>query len=287
MRLSSVLLVAIAALLAPIGLEAQQWRTIEAARQLSDSQPHKVSVRYAAGKLDLSPSEDAALLYQMRIRYDEQATDAVHAYDARGHRLELGLSKSEVGWRTLRNMKGDKGGSMSLELSPAVPLDLDVGLGGAAARMELGGLKLKSLSLECGMAGSEVSFSDPNRIQMERMTIDLGMGGLKVQDLGNANVGEIAIHGAMGGVSLDFGDDLQRDVKISADFALGALEIAVPPGVGVMYQGEMKAGKFEPSIGFTRMDNAWYSMNWKDASRHITIVGNSTLADVKIQLSGR
>ena len=286
MRLTRVLVTA-ATLLAPIALQGQQWRTIEAARQLGDSQPLRVSIHYAAGKLDLSPSDNAALLYQMRMRYDEQAMDAVHTYDAAGHRLQLGLDKTNVGWRTLRGMKGDKGGSMSVELSPAVPLDLEIALGGAAATLDLGGLKVKSLRIESGMAGAEASFSDPNRVQMERMTIDLGMGGLKLTDLGNANVGEIAIHGAMGGVSLDFGEAITRDVKITADIALGGLEVAVPPGVGVMFEGELKAAKFEPSIGVTRMGNAWYSMNWKDASHHITIVGNSTLANVKVQVSGQ
>lgn len=286
MRLTRLFLTA-TTLLAPIALQGQQWRTIEAARQLADSQALRVSIHYAAGKLELSPSEDAKLLYQMRIRYDEQAMDAVHKYDAAGHRLELGLDKTNVGWRTLRTMKGDKGGSMSVELSPAVPLDLEVALGGAAGNLDLGGLKVTSLRIETGMAGAEVTFSDPNRVQMERMNIDLGMGGLKLTDVGNANVGDIAIHGAMGGVLLDFGEAVSRDVKISADIALGGLEVAVPPEVGVMFEGELKAAKFEPSIGVTRIGNAWYSMNWKDVSHHITIVGNSTLANVKVRVSGR
>jgi hypothetical protein len=286
MRLMTSFLAA-AALLAPLALPGQQWRTIESARQLADSQPLKVSLTYGAGKLEVAPSEDHGLLYQMRIRYDEQSMDAVHEYDASQHRLQLGLDRANVGWKTLRTAKGERGGSMSVELSPAVPMDLDVSVGGAEATLELGGLKVRSLKMQSGMAGAKVSFDDPNLVPMDRMTIEVGMGGIALSGLGNANVGEIAVHGAMGGVELDFGESVMRDVKIDAAFALGGLQVAVPADVGVMFQGDLKAAKFDRGIGFTRMGDAWYSMNWKDTSHHITIVGSSTLSSVRVQLSGQ
>ena len=93
---------ALLALAAPIAAGAQQWRTVESARQLGENQqPLTVTVKYAAGKLDLAPV-DEPLLYQMRIRYDEQLMDAVHEYDPSQHRLELGLDNANVGWRALR-----------------------------------------------------------------------------------------------------------------------------------------------------------------------------------------
>lgn len=286
MRIAKSVLAA-AVLFAPVVAHGQQWRTIESARQLTGSDPLKVSVSYAAGKLELTPSEDAGLLYQMRIRYDEQSMDAIHAFDAKARRLRLGLDKANVGFKSLRGSKGNGGGSMSLELSPNVPLDLDVAVGAAEANLELGGLKVRSLAIKTGMAGAKVSFSDPNGVPLDRLVLDVGMGAIELQDLGNANVGEISIHGAMGGVSLDFGSDMMRDVKVDATLALGGLQVAVPEDVGVMFQGDLKAAKFDPRIAFTRMGDAWYSMNWKDASHKVTIVGTSTLANVTVQRSER
>ena len=285
MRINMIL--AAAAILAPVAAQGQQWRTIESARQLSGDGPLKVSVSYAAGKLELTPSEDAGLLYQMRIRYDEQSMDAIHQYDANTRRLRLGLDKANVGFKSLKGGKGDRGGSMSLELSPAVPLDLDVAVGAAEADLELGGMKVRSLAIKTGMAGANVSFGEPNGVPLDRLKLDVGMGAVELTDLGNAHVGEISIHGALGGVSLDFGSEMTRDVKVDATLALGGLQVSVPEDVGVMFQGDLKAAKFEPRIAFTRMGDAWYSSNWKDASHKVTIVGTSTLANVTVQRSER
>ena len=260
---------------------AQQWRTLEVARQLTDAQPLKVSVKYAAGKLELQPAE-GNFLYQMSIHYDEQAMDAVHSYDAAGHRLELGLSSVEGGWRALRGMKNHDEGHMSISLSRAVPMDLAVAMGGVEGHLALGGLRLRSLALETGMAGADVSFDAPNPVQMERMSIHVGLGGLKLSGVGNANVGEITINGGMGGLSVDFGPRLGRDVKITSDIAFGELKVELPESVGVMVQGEVKAGKFEHDIDFVRKDNVWYSTNWGQASRRVTIVSQTTLGKLKV-----
>jgi hypothetical protein len=285
MRHTTSALLATAAFI-PAVAGGQQWRTVEAARQLTDSQATSVSIKYAAGTLDVAPLE-GRLLYQMRIRYDEQATDAVHRYDVSEHQLELGLKSASVGWRALKNMNHDKGGSMSVGLGRSVPMDLEISLGGVEANLELGGLRITKLNLETGLAGTKLRFSQPNRAQMEQLSVDLGLGGLKVSDLGNANVGEISIDGGMGGVFLDFGDAVMRDVTINADIAFGELRIAVPLNVGVMVRGEIHGGKFEHGIEFSRVDGAWYSENWKQSSRRITIVTDATLAKLRIDPTGR
>jgi hypothetical protein len=278
---------ALVALLSPLAAGAQQWRTVESARQLGDAQqPLNVIVKYAAGKLDLAPL-DEPLLYQMRIRYDEQVMDAVHEYDASQHRLELGLDGANVGWRALRGMKKHEGGSMSLGLSPQVPMNLELALGGVDADLELGGLRIRKLKLESGMAGVKLDFSRPNLVPMSEMSIDVGLGGVKLENLGNANVSAISIDGGLGGVVLDFGDVVTQDVKIRADIAFGELRINVPPNVGVMVDARVRGGKFERNIGFTRDGANWFSMNWKQASHRITIVSETTLGSLRIGPTGQ
>ncbi|HEX2778009.1 MAG TPA: hypothetical protein VHM30_00820 [Gemmatimonadaceae bacterium] len=285
MRYPNRVLVALAAL-APAAAGAQQWRTVETARQLTATDPLAVTIRYAAGHLELRPVE-GRLLYQMRIRYDEQAMDALHQYDAADHRLQLGLRSANVGWRAMKSMHGEKGGSMSVGLTSELPMALDVELGGVEADMDLGGLRITQLKLASGLAGVKVDFSSPNAVVMERMSLDLGLGGLKLENVGNANVAEISIDGGLGGIALDFGDVVAHDVKINADMALGELRIGVPRNVGVMVQGDLKGGTFDRQIGFMRKDNAWYSLNWNEASRRITVVTSSTLANLKVVPTGQ
>jgi hypothetical protein len=281
---STTFSLALAAALLPVASGAQQWRTIESARQLTSTDATKVSVTFAGGKFDLSPLP-GKLLYQMQIHYDEQVADAVHEFDASSHQLTLGMSHANMGWRSLRAMKNDEGGRMTVGLNPSVPMDLELDLGGAQAEVELGGMTLNSLKLQIGLAGSRVNFSSPNLAEMNGLVLDVGLGGVQVENLGNANVAEIKVSGGMGGISLDFGDRVMRDVKIKADVAFGGLKIQVPSSAGVTIQAETKLGSFNPQ-GFTKMNGAWFTPNWNQASTHVTIVSNTALGGLEVNHAG-
>jgi hypothetical protein len=273
-------ILAIAAAGAPLALNAQQWRTIESARQLTSTAPTQVTLTFAGGKFQLRPLP-GKLLYQMQLHYDEQTADAVHEFDASSHELHLGLAKANMGWRALRSMKKDESGSMTVGLNPSVPIDLELNLGGAQGDMEFGGMRVKSLKLHFGLVGGTVRFSSPNEIAMDELSIDVGLGGVEFSDLGNANVSQININGGMDGVSLNFGENVMRDVKINAAIALGGLRIQVPESVGVTVQPQTKLGSFKPH-GLTQTNGAWFTPNWNQASVHVTIVSDAALGTLEV-----
>ena len=277
----ATLSLALTAALVPVTAGAQQWRTIESARQLTNTEAATVNVSFAGGKFELSPLP-GRLLYQMQLHYDEQVADAVHEFDADSHQLTLGMSHANMGWRALRAMKNDEGGRMTLGLNPSVPIDLDLELGGAQAEVELGGMRVKNLKLKIGLAGGKISFSSPNQVEMEELSLDVGLGGVVFENLGNANAAEINVHGGMDGINLDFGDNVMRDVKINADVAFGGLKIRIPNSVGVTIQAETKLGSFKPQ-GFNKVNGAWFTPNWNQASRHVTIVANTAMGGLEVE----
>jgi hypothetical protein len=280
---STTIVLALGTALLPVASGAQQWRTIESARQLTSTEQTSVTLTFAGGKFELRPLP-GSLLYQMQLHYDEQVADAVHEYDAEDRRLTLGFEKAEMGWRALRSMKNDDKGSMEVGLNPGVPLDLEVNLGGAQADMELGGLRLKTLKLHVGLVGGRVRFSSPNLMAMDEMSVDVGLGGVEFVDLGNANVAEININGGMDGVALNFGDRVLRNVKVNASVALGGLKIQVPESVGVSIEAETKLASFKPQ-GFTQMNGAWFTPNWNQTSVHVTIVASAALGTLEVSHS--
>lgn len=281
---STTVSLALAAVILPAVAGAQQWRTIESARQLTSTDATTVSVTFAGGKFELAPLP-GKLLYQMQIHYDEQVADAVHEFDAANHQLTLGMSHANMGWRALRAMKNDEGGRMTLGLNPAVPMDLELELGGAQAEAELGGMRIRNLKLQIGLAGSRVSFSSPNLVEMEELSLDVGLGGVQLENLGNANVAQINVSGGMDGINLEFGDRVMRDVKINADVAFGGLKIQVPNSVGVTIKADTKLGSFKPH-GFMRAGDAWVTPNWEQASTHVTIVANTALGGLEVDHAG-
>lgn len=280
MRTTTFTLALVATLL-PAAAGAQQWRTIESARQLTSTDETKVTLTFAGGKFELSPLP-GQLLYQMQLHYDEQAADAVHEFNAAQHQLRLGMSQADMGLHALRAMKkNDSGASMTVGINPAVPVDLTLELGGTEADVELGGMRVKTLKLQMGLAGGKVAFSSPNMTVMDELSVDVGMGGVAFENLGNANVAQININGGMDGVSLDFGDNVMHDVKINADVAFGGLKIQVPSSVGVMIQADTKLASFKPQ-GFTKMNGAWFTPNWNQSSTHVTIVANAAFGGLEV-----
>ncbi len=284
MRATSLAL-AVAATALPFSAGAQQWRTIESARQLTNTEQTQVTLTFAGGNFELRPLP-GNLLYQMQLHYDEQAADAVHEFDASGHALNLGLAKANMGLRTLRGMKHNESGSMIVGLNPSVPMDLELNLGGAKGDIELGGMRLRTLKLRFGLVASTVRFSLPAQIVMDELTLDVGVGGVEFEDLGKANVSHINVSGGMGGVSLDFGENVMRDVKINADVAFGGLKIQIPSSVGATVQVDTKLASFKPQ-GFTQMNGAWFTPNWNQTSTHVTIVVNAALGSLEVVHANR
>src|SRR5690349_15735304 len=106
---------------------AQSWKTLDVSRQLHDSTEHSIRVRYPVGRISLRASTDP-VIYAMHLRYDEERMRPLHRYDADVHRATLGFEGDESTWRNRKSLNESQ---MDLELSSAVPLDLDLQLGAA------------------------------------------------------------------------------------------------------------------------------------------------------------
>jgi len=265
---------------------AQDLRTLQTARQLSDSEPLKVDVTFAAGKFWLH-AIDGALLYQMRLKYDERATDAVHEYNADDHRLTVGVDRGGQGYgiRALRGGSHQGSSEMDLGLNRAVSMELNVKVAGTESRLELGGLRLAGLELNCAASGATVSFSSPNRETMETLTMHIAGAGAKIENLGNANAANVMLKGAAGGLDVDFGTSVMRDMTINAEVAVGGLQITLPRSVGIMLQSESKLGGFD-GAGLNKVGNAWYSENWNQATRKVTIESKTVLGNLELTRTG-
>lgn len=276
------------ALLAVPALAAAQgqWRTVEVAKQLPDAGPVRAEIEFGSGRLELE-SAPAGLLYQMQVRYDEATMDARHEYDADSRSLSLGAlrrkGKVKIGGVALggRSHKGERA-HMVVGLTRAIPLSLEVRLGGAEGRLDLGGLHLQQLHVATGAGEAKLSFDQLNPIPMEEMSLQVGAAGIEVSDLGNANVGQIRVQGGAGAVKLDFGASVPRDVTITSDVALGALEVLVPAGVGVSIRARTVLGAFDTDE-YTKVGDQWVSENWSRATRKVTVRASTVLGGLSVR----
>lgn len=270
--------VALIALLASEAAGAQSWRTLEVSRQLRDSAEHRVKVQYAVGRFRLESTSDP-VLFSMQLRYDEERMRPVHDYSQGSRRLVLGVEGESTRWRRVRRDRDH--GEMRLVLSDAVPMELELNLGAAEARVDAGGLALTRLRIETGAADAVLDFSKPNRAEMRRLDLALGAASFVITNLGNANVSAITVEGGVGSVDLDFGGVIQRDVSVDANVALGKLTLHLPRDVGVRVEVRKVLASFEHR-GLEKRGDAYYSDNWDSARVRLRVDAQTVFGAVEV-----
>ncbi|NUO37542.1 MAG: hypothetical protein HOQ17_03945 [Gemmatimonadaceae bacterium] len=262
-----------------------RWRSVDLSRQLRDTLPQRIRVQYAAGKLDVRGTSDP-LLYAMHLRYDETRAIPLHRYDAEQRSALLGVESLGRGLRASSGDDGDETGELKLQVPSRIPLELDLELGGTQSVLELGGLSLHSVRLECGATDATLRFSAPNRTRMRDLEIDVGAADFSAVNLGNANADQIRLQGGIGVVDLDFGGTWTQDMTVSTRLAVGKLMLRVPGDVGVRLEVQRVAAGFEHE-GFTKRDDAWYSENYDHAPRRLRLRAETFFGKIEIQRGTR
>ncbi|HEX5940842.1 MAG TPA: toast rack family protein, partial [Anaerolineales bacterium] len=111
------------------------------------------------------------------------------------------------------------------------PMDLTIEAGAYDGNMDLGGLALKNLTVKDGAAHVDLSFSEPNLIEMSRLSYSTGASEVTLRDLANANFSTLDFDSGAGSYTLDFSGELQRDASVNINSGLSELIIIVPEGV--------------------------------------------------------
>ncbi|MES2176797.1 MAG: LiaF domain-containing protein [Gemmatimonadota bacterium] len=279
-------LLAAAASLLPLVAKAQgdpQWRNVDIARQLRDTQPQRIHVQYRAGKVDVRGTSDR-LLYSMHLRYDELRSVPLHRHDADQRTTSLGL---ESNGNDAHRAPGDVyTGELRLTLPRSVPLDLDLEFGGTQSTLDLGEMMLTSLRMECGATDATLLFTKPNRVRMRDMDVNVGAADFSARNLANANADQIRVRGGIGSVDLDFGGIWSRDLTVSTRLVLGKLTLRVPPDVGVKLEVQRIAAGFDHA-GLVKRDDGWYSPNFETATHKLRIKAETLFGGIDVVTSGR
>lgn len=261
--------------------DAPLWRSVDVSRQLRDTLPQRIRVQYGSGRVELRGTS-TPLLYAMHLRYDEARSVPVHRYDADQHSTVLGLESRPGAPRN----RGRESGELRLDLPQSVPLDLELEFGGTQARLELGGLSLTSVRLECGATDAVLSFAVPNRTHMRELDVSVGAADFSAVHLANANADQLRVRGGVGSVDLDFSGTWTRDLSVTTRLVVGKLTLRVPDDVGVRVEIQRVAAGFEHT-GLVKRDDAWYSANYERARHKLRVRAETVFGSIEVRPSTR
>jgi hypothetical protein len=275
---------AVAALLASAVLagqaDAQRMRSVTSARQLQGERRVEVEVKYGAGRLRVEPARND-LLYQMELRYDDEQFRPVTDYDRGAGRLTLGVeSRERSGHRHARNRSHNEQHA-TIQLTPRVPIALDLSFGAGQAEVALGGLALEDVQVKTGASETHVTFDTPNRVAARRVRVDAGAAELRVTGLGNTRAPRFEFSGGMGETTLDFSGAWTQSATAQIDMGVGSVRLRIPRSLGVKVVRDSFLASFDAS-GMVRRGNAWYSRNYEQARYRLDIAVHAAVGSIEV-----
>jgi len=111
------------------------------------------------------------------------------------------------------------------------PINLIINAGAYKARYELGGLSLNRVEINDGAADVDLSFSEPNVIEMKTLDYSTGASSVTLDGLGNANPKAMTFRSGAGSYRLDFSGELQQDMEVVIESGISNVIIIVPEGI--------------------------------------------------------
>jgi hypothetical protein len=279
-RVRSLLGVAALATAAACGHDAEarqpaRMRGTTSARQMAGEKQLAVQVQYGAGHLRVSPAT-GGLLYRLDLRYDERQFRPVAEYDREAGRLRLGVEGREHGGTTSAD-----DAHATVELSPAVPMDLSLAFGAGQADVDLGGMSLRDVDVQTGASQTTIAFGRPNRIAAKRVRVQAGAAELRVSGLGNTRAERFEFQGGVGQTTLEFGGAWNQNATASVRMGVGSVRLRLPRSLGVKVSNSSFLSSFDPT-GMTKRGDAWYSNGYASSRYKLDLSINAAVGSVGI-----
>lgn len=202
----------------------------------------RLTVSFGAGKLTLSPGAenlvDGTAVYNV--------ADLKPEVKKNGNNIQIKQGNFK-GLPPFDNLKNE----WDLKLSDT-PMELRIQAGAYDANLELGGLSLKSLTVQDGASHVDLSFLEPNQAEMSILRYETGASDVRLTGLANANFSTLAFSGGAGNYTLDFSGELQRDAVVTIESGFGNVSLIIPEEVDAVVTVESAAVNINYSSGWVQ-----------------------------------
>lgn len=221
-----------------------------------------VKIDFGMGEFELGRAREGTLM-EGTFRCDPEEMKARVDYHRRGDKGVLDLSAEYDSNGFPDHVKNE----WLVGLAGDVPLDLELDLGAAEARIDLSGLSVTQLNLEVGAADCEVWWDHPNLVPLSEIQVDCGASSFSMAGLGYAGFERMRFEGGLGSFELDFTGDWLRSAEADIEIGLGSMKLLVPRNIGVRIEAEKAMASVEVDRRFVRRgDDVYESENYESAT---------------------
>ena len=166
-----------------------------------------------------------------------------------------------------------------------MPTDFELDFGMGEANLDLSGIQIMSLNIECGMGRVELEINSPNMIQCEIVDIETGMGEFTGRGLSNLNAEIVNIEVGMGAAELDFSDAINGDMEIELEVGLGSIELILPNNVNIsakVHDHFLSSIELESLV---KKRNKYVSEHWDNSKPTVTLDMSVGLGSIELDIA--
>jgi hypothetical protein len=160
------------------------------------------------------------------------------------------------------------------------PMDLRIAAGAYDGILELGGLSLKSLTIQDGASNVELSFSEPNLVEMSLFSYTTGASDVTMDGLANANFKTFIFNSGAGDYTLDFSGEMQRDATVSIDSGFSDLNLIIPESMNAVVTIDSALADINVGSSWSQKNNVYTQ---EGEGHTLTIVINMGAGNVSIR----
>jgi hypothetical protein len=160
------------------------------------------------------------------------------------------------------------------------PMALVIEAGAYKSELELGGLSLTNLTIKDGASDVDLSFAEPNLVEMSQFSYTTGASDVKMTGLGNANFNTFIFNSGAGNYTLDFSGELQQDATASIDTGLSDITLVIPPGTDAVVTVDSGLANVDFDDGWSQSGKVYTR---KGEGHILTIVINVGAGDVTVR----
>lgn len=236
-----------------------------------ESEETRLTLSFGAGELTVAPG--AQSLVEGTVIYNVADLKPEIKTEEGDIEIKQGDFKSLPPFDDMKNEWDLKLGDM--------PMDLTINAGAYDGTLELGGLSLKSLTVKDGASNVDLSFAEPNQIEMSILRYETGASNVKLTGLANANFATLTFSAGAGNYTLDFSGELQRDAVVTIEAGLGDLSLIIPEEMDAVVTVEGAALNVNHSSGWAQ-NGQKYTQKGSDSTLTILVqmsAGNLVITD--------
>ncbi len=153
---------------------------------------------------------------------------------------------------------------MDFSLPTAIPTVLDLDFGFGTAEIDLSGLRIEKLNVECGFSDVNIISNKFNPIECRNLKLESGLGDLSIMGLGNIHARSIDLNVGLGSANVDFRGDQLIDTDFDIEVGLGDLDLILPERANIkLYVNDTFLSSVAVYGLIEESENEWVSENWR------------------------